>query len=156
MNNDNGQSLGSMRRVHLEELVVPFTGFWGSDESSADRKELLVLGVGNVTNEGELDLKGATKRYLRREEMGGVAETGDLLVVKSSGSDANCHMSTRAEWKDSVLKLYDATQGKARCRRPIFAVVDPQLACRENVYSRDRRRVDLPEHQVGKLSSFWV
>ena len=89
MINDNGESLEPTRKVRLEELVVPFTGFWGSDQPSTDREELLVLGVGNVTNEGELDLKGATKRYLRREEMGGVAETGDLLVVKSSGSAAN-------------------------------------------------------------------
>jgi type I restriction enzyme S subunit len=73
----------------LEELVIPFTGSWGSDKRSADTQEFLVLGVGNVTNEGELDLKGATKRYLTREEMGGVAEEDDLIVVKSSGSAAN-------------------------------------------------------------------
>lgn len=79
----------SARKVHLEEVVLPFTGFWGSDQPSADSLRFLVLGVGNVTNEGQLDLRGATNRYLRRGELDGVAEEGDLIVVKSSGSAAN-------------------------------------------------------------------
>jgi restriction endonuclease S subunit len=89
MSDDNENACGLVRRIRLEELVIASTGFWGSDQPSADAREFLVLGVGNVTNEGELDLKGATKRYLTREEMGGVAEEGDLVVVKSSGSAAN-------------------------------------------------------------------
>src|SRR6266536_3123443 len=89
MSSDNRNARESTQKVRLEEVVIPFTGFWGSDHPSADAQEFLVLGVGNVTNEGELDLKGATKRYLRREEMSGVAEEGDLVVVKSSGSAAN-------------------------------------------------------------------
>lgn len=89
MSEANGSTAEETRKVRLEELVIPFTGFWGSDQSSAEAQQFLLLGVGNVTNEGELDLKGATKRYLTREEMGGVAEEGDLVVVKSSGSAAN-------------------------------------------------------------------
>ncbi len=89
MSDDNENACGLVRRIRLEELVIPSTGFWGRDQPSADAREFLVLGVGNVTNEGELDLKGATKRYLTRGEMGGVAEEGDLVVVKSSGSAAN-------------------------------------------------------------------
>lgn len=89
MTGDIGNGLKSMRKVRLEELVIPFTGFWGSEQPSDDAQEFLVLGVGNVTNEGELNLDGATKRFLRREEMDGVADEGDLVVVKSSGSAAN-------------------------------------------------------------------
>jgi restriction endonuclease S subunit len=50
---------------------------------------VLVLGVGNVTNEGNLDLAGATTRHLTPREFDGIAEEGDLLVVKSSGSAAS-------------------------------------------------------------------
>lgn len=89
MSGDNGIVPEPFRRVCLDELVTPFTGHWGSDQPHDDAQEFLVLGVGNVSNEGELNLQGATKRYLKPEEMGGVAEEGDLLVAKSSGSAAN-------------------------------------------------------------------
>jgi type I restriction enzyme S subunit len=89
MSDDIGNAPESARKIRLEELVSPFPGSWGSDRPSADTREFLVLGVGNVTNEGELNLKGATIRHLTRKEMGGVAEEGDLVVVKSSGSAAN-------------------------------------------------------------------
>lgn len=89
MSSVNGSVLESFRKVRLEELVTPFTGYWGSDQPYDDAQEFLVIGVGNVSNEGDLDLRGATKRYLGPEEMGGVAEESDLLVVKSSGSAAN-------------------------------------------------------------------
>jgi restriction endonuclease S subunit len=89
MNSDNAVPPNLPRRVRLEELVIAFTGSWGSDNPSADTQEFLALGVGNVTNDGELNLDGAKTRHFKREEMGGVAEEGDLLVVKSSGSAAN-------------------------------------------------------------------
>lgn len=50
---------------------------------------MTVLGVGNVTNEGNLVITGATTRYLSKDELCAVAYEGDLLVVKSSGSASN-------------------------------------------------------------------
>jgi len=75
--------------TRLEELVSPHPGYWGADEPNETTEPVLVLGVGNVTNEGNLDLAGATTRHLTPREFDGIAEEGDLLVVKSSGSAAS-------------------------------------------------------------------
>ncbi len=73
----------------LEELVVPSNGAWGAEKSSEETKAVLVLGVGNVTNEGFLNLSGASIRHLSTLEQTAIANEGDLLLVKSSGSSSN-------------------------------------------------------------------
>ena len=75
--------------VTLESVVTPHNAFWGADEPFGDSTEALVLGVGNITNEGHIKLEGAPKRYLAHNETEGIAFEGDLLVVKSSGSASN-------------------------------------------------------------------
>jgi type I restriction enzyme S subunit len=48
-----------------------------------------VLGVGNVLNDGNLDVESVPVRYLAQSELECIAHEGDLLVVKSSGSATN-------------------------------------------------------------------
>lgn len=48
-----------------------------------------VLGVGNVLNDGNLDVESVSVRYLAQSELECIAHEGDLLVVKSSGSATN-------------------------------------------------------------------
>jgi type I restriction enzyme S subunit len=80
---------GSWTRWRLDEIADAFPGAWGSDEPSPSTVEYRVLGVGNVGNDGSLKLEGATYRHLRRNDLGAIANEGDLLVVKSSGSAQN-------------------------------------------------------------------
>ena len=75
--------------VKLEEVAVPYNGYWGQDKPFPGSLEALVLGVGNITNDGRIDLKEAGIRYLTFNELGAVTQEGDLLVVKSSGSATN-------------------------------------------------------------------
>ena len=77
------------RWVKLEDLVDPFNGYWGEDAPFDMSTEMTVLGVGNITNNGYIRLKGATIRHFSLQDMEAVASEGDLLVVKSSGSAAN-------------------------------------------------------------------
>jgi type I restriction enzyme S subunit len=55
-----------------------------------------VLGVGHVLNDGNLDVQSAPVRYLNQSELECVAQEGDLLVVKSSGSATNIHSGKTA------------------------------------------------------------
>lgn len=80
---------GGWRWVRLEEVVSPRHGYWGQDEAFPASIEVLVLGVGNITNDGAIKLDGAQRRHLSQHEQEAVALEGDLLVVKSSGSASN-------------------------------------------------------------------
>ena len=75
--------------VRLGEVVTAYNGHWGSDTEIAQSKRVLVLGVGNISNDGFIRLEGAQERYLSDNELEAIAETDDLLVVKSSGSATN-------------------------------------------------------------------
>jgi len=86
---NSSSSNTSWRSVTLEDLVEQHSGQWGQESPVPDAKEMLVLGVGNVTNEGQLDLEGATQRFFTTREYDAIAKEGDLLVVKSSGSATN-------------------------------------------------------------------
>jgi len=54
------------RLVKLEEVVTPHNAFWGAEEPFPESIEAIVLGVGNITNHGNIRLNGAPKRYLAR------------------------------------------------------------------------------------------
>ena len=45
------------RLVKLEEVVTPFNGYWGSETATPDSREVLVLGVGNISNDGFIRLE---------------------------------------------------------------------------------------------------
>lgn len=77
------------QQMPLEELVQPFPGHWGMDVQVDGLTPAQVLGVGNVLNDGNLDVQSAPVRYLAQSELECIALEGDLLVVKSSGSATN-------------------------------------------------------------------
>lgn len=89
MTQDSEKIAPGWQKRTLEEVVSASPGFWGIDKPSESTRETIVLGVGNVMNTGGLRLEGTTRRYLRSHELSAIAEEGDLLVVKSSGSAAN-------------------------------------------------------------------
>jgi type I restriction enzyme, S subunit len=75
--------------VKLEDVVIPYRGYWGKETPSVDSREVIVLGVGNITNDGRINLEGVARRHLSPKENDAIAREGDLLVVKSSGSASN-------------------------------------------------------------------
>jgi type I restriction enzyme S subunit len=75
--------------VNLQDVAVPYSGAWGQDTSFEGSTEVIVLGVGNVSNDGRIIINGVPTRHLRPNESDAIAEEGDLLVVKSSGSASN-------------------------------------------------------------------
>jgi len=77
------------QQIPLEELVQPFPGHWGMDVQAEGLTPAQVLGVGNVLNDGNLDVESVPVRYLAQSELECIAQEGDLLVVKSSGSATN-------------------------------------------------------------------
>lgn len=76
-------------KVPLEEIVLCFPGHWGADAPAEGSVPAQVLGVGNVLNDGGLDVTSVPVRYLAQSEIECLAQEGDLLVVKSSGSATN-------------------------------------------------------------------
>ena len=75
--------------IKLDDAADCFPGAWGEENPDENLFPMLVLGVGNVTNDGRIKLEGATKRFLSKNQSYAIAQKDDLLVVKSSGSAQN-------------------------------------------------------------------
>lgn len=75
--------------ANLDEVVIPHDGHWGQESPFPGASEVIVLGVGNVSNDGRLRFEGAPKRFLEESDLEAVLNAGDLTVVKSSGSSTN-------------------------------------------------------------------
>jgi len=89
-NFNNSERVGmQLKSYRLEELVEPYPGAWGEESPTNNTMATLVIGTGNISNEGGLEINGATVRHLTKSEQTAIAYEGDLLVVKSSGSASN-------------------------------------------------------------------
>lgn len=70
----------------LEKVGKAIDGSYGEDTLSKDSIPITVLGVGNVTKTGQINLNGSEIRYLSQSEIGAILNEDDLFIVKSSGS----------------------------------------------------------------------
>jgi len=100
----------------LEKAVHSYDGSYGEDTPSENRIEVIVLGVGNVTNDGRVRLSKSEKRYLNKNEETAILFEDDLFVVKSSGSSANIRSGKTAICPPEL-------SGKIACSNFLFRLV---------------------------------
>ena len=77
------------RWARLGDITSCVSGAWGEDSAFDGCTAMTVIGTSHISNDGLLDVQDAPTRYLHRRDGAAIALTGDLLVVKSSGSAAN-------------------------------------------------------------------
>ncbi len=113
------------RWVRLGEVVDCFAGAWGADAAFQGSIPVLVVGTSQITNDGMLDYTDAPTRFLMEAERSAICQTGDLLVVKSSGSAANIRSG-----KTAICPR--ALSGKIACANFLMRLV-PRPQCVEPV-----------------------
>lgn len=116
----------SWQWVKLWEVVDCFPGAWGQDSEFEDSTGVQIVGTSHISNEGLLNHNDAPIRYLSQRETLALCFTGDLLVVKSSGSATNIRSGKTAICPNEL-------SGKIACANflmrlvPRLHVVEPYL-----------------------------